>query len=251
MFRLILLFFIFLAGCSNVTIPSDFVYKKINTDIFTLASWQKISNNDEIIKIYIEGDGASFDAYGRATKDPTPKGRMIRELAFGDMSSNVVYLARPCQYIMNDICSVRHWTTARFSHEVIISVYQAIKQIAENREVILVGFSGGAQVAGLVASTKKDLKIKKIITVAGNLDHLAWIQYHNLPSLSESMNLADYKNEYFKIPQKHFVGNKDSVIPPKLNFDFLGENNIDIEVVDEASHSTGWDSIYYKIWSEN
>ena len=103
----------------------------------------------------------------------------------------------------------------------------------------------------LVASTKKDLKIKKIITVAGNLDHLAWIQYHNLPSLSESMNLVDYKNEYFKIPQKHFVGNKDSVIPPKLNFDFLGENNIDVEVVDEASHSTGWDSIYYKIWSEN
>ena len=69
MFRLIVLFFVFLAGCSSISIPKDFMYKEINTDIFTLASWQKISNNNEPVKIYIEGDGASFDAYGRPTKD--------------------------------------------------------------------------------------------------------------------------------------------------------------------------------------
>lgn len=251
MFRLIVLFFVFLAGCSSISIPKDFMYKEINTDIFTLASWQKISNNNEPIKIYIEGDGASFDAYGRPTKDPTPKGRMIRELAFGDKSSNVVYLARPCQYIMSDVCSVRHWTTARFAPEVISSLHQAIKQIVGKRDVVLIGFSGGAQVAGLVASIKKDLKIRKIITIAGNLDHLSWTRYHNLPSLNESINLADYKNEYFKTPQKHFVGNNDRVIPPSLIYEFVEGNNIDIEIVEDASHSKGWESVYYKIWSEN
>ena len=239
-----------LVGCSGVIAPNDFVYKEVVTKTFTLASWQKISDEKGVIKIYIEGDGASFDAYGRATKDPTPRGKMIKELAFGDMSSNVVYLARPCQFVMNDMCSVRHWTTARFSFEVIDSTYDAIKNIAKDREIILIGFSGGAQVASLVAVLKRDLRIKKVITVAGNLDHLEWTEYHNLPSLNESLNLADYKSLYFDIPQKHYVGDLDNVIPSGLVFDFVKDKNIDIEVIENASHSKGWDAVYDEIWKE-
>ena len=251
MFRFFVLFlFLLLAGCQSIVIPDNFEYKEIVTDTFTIASWQKISDNKGTVKVYIEGDGASFDAYGRPTKDPTPRGKMIRELAFGDYSSNVVYLARPCQFVMSDICSVRHWTTARFSFEVIDSMYEAIKEIAKNREVVLIGFSGGAQVSGLISVLKRDLRVKKVITVAGNLDHLAWTQYHNIPSLSESLNLNDYKNEYFKIPQKHYVGDLDNVIPSGLVFDFVKDKNIDVEIVKKASHSEGWNAVYGEIWKE-
>lgn len=240
----------FLIGCKSIVIPDDFVYKKIDTEFFEIASWQKIQNNGAI-KFYIEGDGASFDAYGLPTLDPTPRGKMIRELAFGDLSSNVVYLARPCQFILSGICSQRHWTSARFSVEVIQSMASAIKQIAKDREVILIGFSGGAQVSGLIASTKQNIKIKKIITIAGNLDHEKWTRYHKLPSLNESMNLADYKKVYSKFSQIHYVGSNDKVIPKELVYDFFdGDNfsNIKIAIIEGASHSSGWEDVYQEIW---
>ena len=247
MLRLVCLI-LFLSSCATVQVPPQFTYHKIHTRNFTLASWQKITDPNGVYKIYIEGDGYAFNAHGQPTQDPTPKGTLVRKLAFGDNSPNVIYLARPCQYIKSPICSQRHWTTARFAPEVIIAEYEAIKQIAGTRPVILVGFSGGAQVAGLVASAKSGLNIRKIITIAGNLDHLAWTQYHNLPPLNESMNLADYHYQFAQIPQIHYVGTEDKVIPPVLVKQFVGDEDLIIKVKN-ASHNSGWEEIYPKIWN--
>lgn len=244
---LIILFFV--AGCTAIKAPTDFVYKEIPTRDFTLASWQKITDPFGTYKIYIEGDGYAFNAHGRATQDPTPKGIFMRELAFGDDSPNVVYLARPCQYIKSPICSKRHWTTARFAPEVINAEYAAVKQIADGNPVILIGFSGGAQVAGLIASAKPGLNVKKIITIAGNLDHLAWTQYHNLPPLNESINLESYRKQFVKIPQIHYVGSDDEVIPPVLVREFVGGSGNIIEVRG-ATHNSGWEEIYSQIRNE-
>lgn len=244
---LIILFFV--AGCTAIKAPTDFVYKEIPTRDFTLASWQKITDPFGTYKIYIEGDGYAFNAHGRATQDPTPKGTLVRELAFGDNNPNVVYLARPCQYIKSPICSKRHWTTARFAPEVINAEYAAVKQIAGDNPVILIGFSGGAQVAGLIASAKQGLNVKKIITIAGNLDHLAWTQYHNLPPLNESMNLESYRKQFAQIPQIHYVGSKDKVMPPVLVREFVGESCNLIEVRG-ATHNSGWEEIYAQIRNE-
>ena len=103
---LIILFFV--AGCTAIKAPTDFVYKEIPTRGFMLASWQKITEPFGTYKIYIEGDGYAFNAHGRATQDPTPRGTLVRELAFGDNNPNVIYLARPCQYVKSPICSTRH-----------------------------------------------------------------------------------------------------------------------------------------------
>lgn len=240
---------LFLAGCSTITVPADFVYKKVETRNFTIATWQKVTNPAAPYKIYIEGDGYAFNSYGRATQDPTPHGTLVRELAFGDNSPNVIYLARPCQYVKNPICSKRHWTTARFASEIINAEYEAIKNIAGDNPVILVGFSGGAQVAGLVTTAKPELNIKKIITIAGNLDHLAWTQYHNLPPLNESMNLESYRKQFAKIPQIHYVGSNDEVMPPILVREFIKNDDLIIEV-SGANHNEGWGKIYNKVWSE-
>ena len=236
----------FLGGCATIKAPADFVYKEIPTRNFTLASWQKLTEPSGVYKIYIEGDGYAFNAHGRATQDPTPRGTLVRELAFGDSSTNVIYLARPCQYIKSPICSKRHWTTARFAPEIINAEYEAIKQIVGDNPVILIGFSGGAQVAGLIASAKPGLNVKKIITIAGNLDHLAWTQYHNLPPLNESMNLESYRKQFAQIPQIHYVGSNDEVMSPALVREFVGNDDLVVEV-EEASHNEGWESIYNKI----
>lgn len=240
---------LFLTGCTTIKVPADFVYKEVETRDFTLASWQKVTNPAAPYKIYIEGDGYAFNARGKATQDPTPRGTLVRELAFGDSNPNVIYLARPCQYIKSAVCSKRHWTTARFAPEVINAEYETVKNIAGHNPVILVGFSGGAQIAGLVATAKPGLNVKKIITIAGNLDHLAWTQYHNLPPLNESMNLESYRKQFAKIPQIHYVGSNDEVMPPILAREFVGKDDLIIEV-DGASHNEGWGKIYNKVWSE-
>lgn len=239
-----------LVGCKGITPPPEFRYQEITTRNFKLASWQKIKNPQGVYKIYIEGDGYAFNAHGRASQNPTPRGKLMRELAFGDDSQNVVYLARPCQFVKSEICATRHWTTARFAPEVINATSEAINEIAPDNEVILIGFSGGAQVAGLVAAAKPEIKVKKLITVAGNLNHLAWTQKLQLPPLNESMNLESYSQQYFKIPQIHYVGDEDEVVPLSLTRQFV-KNEAPIVVVKGASHNAGWESIYAKIWQEN
>ena len=90
--------------------------------------------------------------------------------------------------------------------------------------------------------------IKKIITIAGNLDHVAWTTYHRLPPLSDSLNAADYKSRLANIPQIHYIGTEDKIIPPELSHTFADHHRF-IEV-QGATHNDGWDVIYHLIWQE-
>ncbi len=240
--QIIIFLSFFLIGCTTtIEPPTDFIYKEIKTDKFTLASWQKISNLQLPFKIYIEGDGNSFTASGRPTKNPTPKSVMFRKLAFSDKSANVIYLARPCQFVKDPQCEKLYWTTGRFAYPVISSTAQAIKYITNN-EVVLIGFSGGAQVAGLVAVLNPEIKTKKIITIAGNLDHKSWATQKKLYPLKDSLSLTDYKEQLKNIPQLHYVGGKDKVIPYKITYDFI-KNNDNIILLPNATHTSGWDNV--------
>lgn len=232
-----------LCACASIKAPDSFVYKEISTPTFKIATWQKISNHIQPIKIYIEGDGYAFNSAGRPTQNPTPKGKMLQEIAFGDNSPNVVYMARPCQFVKSKICSQRHWTTARFAPEIMNSMGFAIKEIAGSQEVVLIGFSGGAQVAGLIAVNKPDIKVTKLITIAGNLAHRTWTDYHKLPPLNESMDLNDYREQYLKIPQVHYVGGQDDNILPIITQNFVGNKDL-IIIIPNATHNKNWESIY-------
>ncbi len=247
--RKIIALILLLAGCSTIKVPPEFTYREIQTRDFVLASWQKITDPDAVYKIYIEGDGYAFNARGLPTRDPTPRGTLMRELAFEDPSPNVIYLARPCQYIKSKICSKRHWTTARFAPEVINAEYEAVQQVAGNSPVILIGFSGGAQVAGLITAAKPGLNVKEIITIAGNLDHLAWTQYQKVPPLNESLNLESYRKQFAKFPQTHYVGSNDKIIPPFLIREFVSDDKTIIEIPN-AEHNHGWENIYPQIWEK-
>ena len=125
--------FIFLCGwlsaCTGVTPPSSFVHKEIQTDSFKIATWQKITNPQGTYRVYIEGDGAAFNAKGRPTSDPTPSDTLVRQMAFNDPADNVIYVARPCQYVKDPMCVPAYWTTARFAPEVISAESNVIKQV--------------------------------------------------------------------------------------------------------------------------
>lgn len=221
--------------------PETFHYKQIISNEFNISAWVKTNNSSSAYYIYIEGDGNAFNVHGYATNYPTPKSSFMRRLAANDTQANVIYLARPCQFTKGNKCTQKYWTTARFSPEVIDAEYQVIKELIGNKPIVLIGYSGGAQIAGLIAITK-DLNVQKVITIAGNLDHKAWTNYHNLPELTESLNLANYKDKFALIPQTHYVGEKDKVIPPILTKEFVKDKST-IHILLNATHSDGWDKL--------
>ena len=248
--KILLLLCCLLGACQSITPPPAFHAQETQTRTFKLASWQKITDPTRPYKVYIEGDGFAFNRLGRPSQNPTPKGTLMRQIAFNDPSPNVLYLARPCQYVADDFCTPRHWTTARFAPEVIQATYEELQTLAPQKELILIGYSGGAQVAGLLATNKPDLKVKKLITLAGNLDHEEWTRQKGFPPLSESLNLESYRTRYASFPQIHYVGEKDNVIPAKLTFDFV-QNPDTVHLVPKATHWSGFESIYPLIWNEN
>jgi len=240
MYKLLFLILL-LSGCTTFQMPDNFRYRTIEVQGFDISVWEKQAYPQNIYHIYIEGDGHAFNAHGQPTSDPTPKSSLMRKLATQDKNTNVIYLARPCQFTKGSQCTQKYWTTARFSPEVVDAEYQVIKELIGNKPIVLIGYSGGAQIAGLLVVTK-DLNVQKVITIAGNLNHKAWTDYHHLPELTESLNLADHKDKFSQLPQIHYVGEKDKIIPPVLAKEFVLDKST-IHVVPNATHSDGWNGI--------
>ena len=231
--RAFLIIPLLIAGCQSFSIPDSFKPIQIHTASYTFASWQKDSGSSSPVRIYIEGDGRAFYHNGRPTGDPTPKGVFFRKIAFGDPNPNVVYLARPCQYIMSPGCTQKDWTTGRFSEAIVRATEDAIRQIAKGREVVLIGYSGGALLSGLVIE-RTDVPVKKWITIAGLLDHESWTRQSKLVPLTGSLNLKSLPT----VSQTHYIGSDDRVISPNLY-----RNQANVVIVPEAGHDYGFDSI--------
>ena len=239
--------------------PESFAARDVQTTTFTLHTEQKLTDPTAAVKIYIEGDGHAFDHLGRPTDDPTPRSDFMRRAAFGDASPNVVYMGRPCQYVHDTHCTPADWTSARFSKRAVDATADAIAQIANGlppeagrcsgRPTILIGFSGGAQIAGLVAVLHPELNVKKIITISGNLDHPAWTRLKNLAPLDGSLDLNSYRAAFARIPQLHYVGDADPVIPADLTIRFVNDPSR-IVIVPSAGHGTGFDAVFSQIWAE-
>ena len=199
--------FFILSCATTVKTPMNFVERKINTSTgIALASYIKDTSSTEPVYIYVEGDGYAFNSMGKATKDPTPKGTFLRELAFGDERRNVVYLARPCQYIMSKVCSQVDWTSGRYSPRNVKATMEAINQIASGRRVVLIGFSGGALMSGLVIQNS-NIKVNRWITISGLLNHKKWAAYHKTPSLNKSLS-----NDSCFLPSSIFFAKLHTII---------------------------------------
>ena len=241
-----------LMGCAHKNPLTEFQFQTLTVPPYVLASWYRIEAPGEPIRIYIEGDGHSFDAYNRPTNNPTPHSTFLRDIAASDPHSNVVYLARPCQYLQTSTCSQNDWTCARFSPQIINSMEQSVLLFlkkARTTRAVLIGYSGGAQVAGLIA-VRHPQKIQKLVTIAGVLDQEAWTSYHNDTPLTGSLNLKNYKEDLSTIPQVHFVGEKDRVVPVSLTKEFIQDDS-KIIVVPKANHQDGFNKILKDIYQSN
>ncbi len=225
------LLLLFLCGCSATWVaPLDFVNVNIQTEKYEIATWQRTTNLSDPIHIYIEGDGRAFDGRGQPTRNPTPRGHLVRNFVSNDPAANVAYIARPCQYVMSETCSVSDWTSGRFSVDIIESTAHAIKKIAKDRPVILIGYSGGALLSGLIIQKYPEINIKKWITIAGVLNHSDWTKHFGDEPLSTSQDLNTLPN----ISQTHYVAEHDKTVPYELSSRWTGGKNL--VVVPGATH---------------
>lgn len=210
---------------------------------------------DPRLTVYIEGDGFAWVSRSMPSSDPTPREPLALRLALKQPSGNAVYLGRPCQYIDAErtACPERYWQEARFAPEVVAASSQAIdvlkKRFAATR-LILVGYSGGAAVAALLAARRDD--VEQLITVAGNLDHRAWTNHHRVAPLTDSLNPADETAKLQHVRQWHFLGGDDRVIPASLVMAFAERfppaQRPAVTVIPGFTHQCCWEEDWERIW---
>ena len=217
---------------------------------FVLQVYYRFDRPGKPLQVYIEGDGRAWISKTRASRNPSPRNPVGLRLAVRDPGKNVMYIARPCQYVSfekNPQCEYSYWTHKRFAPEIIDSVSAVIdlgKKKARATQLEIIGFSGGGAVAVLVAARRSD--VSGIRTVAGNLDHKVWTQHHKVDSLRGSLNAADMAQEVAHIPQIHYVGGKDKIVGNYVaeSFRFKAGDCIKIQTVRNATHSKGWEQAW-------
>lgn len=196
-----------------------------------------------LLTIYIEGDGNAWKSRFEASDNPTPM--QATALALALQHPGAVYLSRPCQSITGPLCTPALWTSARFSESVINASNKAIDKLKARYQadaLQLIGYSGGGAVAALVAARRKD--VKRLVTVAGNLDHSRWTRLHGVSPLSSSLNPADVRQSLKATSQYHLVGQNDHIVPPKLAQEFISgfspTADIILHIVPDFDHHCCW-----------
>lgn len=248
----------FIGACSSIEGRSDlanelaeangFKSAEIKGGSFVLAAFYKFKAPEQPLHVYIEGDGVAWVNRTQISGNPTPRNPIALRLAVRDSAPNVLYIARPCQYVSmakNRRCNENYWTCDRFAPEVIRSVNDAVslgKERANASGVHLFGYSGGGAVAVLVAAERND--VKSIRTAAGNLDHKLLNKKAKVSPLTGSLNPADVARDLKLIPQIHFAGAKDKTVPPFVSKSYLKKAGagacIKTRIVQNTTHSKGW-----------
>lgn len=238
----------------------------IETSLFHLKAFlpEKLSavepDSTEILTIYIEGDGVSWERRSRPSLDPTPVNPVGLGMALRHPLGPAAYLARPCQFggiETDDLCTQALWTGRRFSPEVVEATNQAVSILLNEaglKRVRLIGYSGGGAVAALVAADRDD--VVQLITVAANLDHLAWTKLNRIAPLTGSLNPADAWPQLVDIPQLHLVGAADVVVEEKVLRSYANRFPIgqrpEIRVLPGRAHQAwiiDWSQIYTRFVS--
>jgi pimeloyl-ACP methyl ester carboxylesterase len=200
------------------------------------------------LTVYLEGDGLAWLSRTQLSSDPTPRQPVALALAAADPGPAVLYLGRPCQYVTvteQRHCDPAYWSSHRFAPEVVEAAGLALDQAKARtgaRRLVLVGYSGGGVLAALLAATRPD--VAALASVAAPLDHAAWTRHHRVDPLAGSLNPADQAARLTALPQIHFAGTEDEVVPPALVRAFLEREGPDaagrLHLVPGADHQCCW-----------
>lgn len=236
-------------AANRIAVPANLHKRQVSADPFSITVFERVYAEGQQATIYIEGDGKSWMGGAKAPENPTPDYPVALHLASRDLGDNVIYVSRPCQFsgmvAAKTPCAPEYWAERRFSLEAMQSmntVLDKLKSRYDLRGFHLVGYSGGAAVATMLAAKRDD--VLSLRTVAGNLDHVLLNTYHNLPQMPGSLNPRDFARDVAHIPQHHFLGAWDETVPPGVYESFrsaMGRSSCArMSMVDEVNHEDGW-----------
>ncbi|MGY5958826.1 alpha/beta hydrolase [Kosakonia sp. BK9b] len=235
----------------ELTQHAGFTQEALQTKTFLLSALSKTSPQAKVLRVYIEGDGFAWVSRTQPSRDPTPHNPVGLKLAAADPSPNVLYLARPCQFIGPPLpadCSVKWWTDQRFSPVVIDAMDEALTRVVSRMpgvELELVGYSGGANIAAQLAARRHD--VRSLRTVAGNLDVAYVNQIHQVTPMPDAMNAIDVAAKLASVPQIHFSGSEDATVPQAVAVRFqqaTGARCAQIETVSGMKHGSDWAALW-------
>ncbi|MBI1326278.1 MAG: alpha/beta hydrolase [Alphaproteobacteria bacterium] len=253
-------------SANHIGMPVQLYPEVIDAGNFRLQAYERIHAKGQPARIYIEGDGHAWQSKRVVSRDPTPMNPVALKLAAQDRVQNVIYLARPCQFPekteqiwtaynnpgekdiekggLKEKCDQAYWTNKRVAPEVIASYQDALNYYRQEYNIPsfeIVGYSGGAAVAAILAAERSD--ITTLRTVAGNLDHTAFTTLHGVSPMSGSLNPTDYALDLVNVPQRHFVGQRDDIIPPSIYESyaqkFVDKSCLNVTLVERADHLEG------------
>lgn len=184
---------------------------------FNILGFEHVGREHATLTVYIEGDGRAWLNPWQPSTDPTPTDPIGLRLAAADPASPLLYLARPCQYLASDACDRRLWTGARLSPDIVDLFQQLIDDAMRRTNSVrlgLVGYSGGGALAALIAERRRD--VAWLVTVAADLDLAEWVRLESIQPLSGSLDPADSGAAIERLPQIHFVGANDRIVPPAV-----------------------------------
>jgi pimeloyl-ACP methyl ester carboxylesterase len=220
------------------------------TKPFTITTYARITSLNQPIAVYLDGDFLGWTA----TTDPgvpAPAEQALGlRLAALDPSPNVLYIAHPCELTNGDeACDPAALAHGRYASLVMIDINRAIDHFAVpfiHPSLNLVGVSGGAAVAVLLAARRHD--VASLRTVAGNIDPLGAARAHAADINDDLIDPLPIAPRIALLPQQHLVGSQDTATPPFLANNFvkaLGPTAC-ASVVEftEATHTTGWEEIW-------
>lgn len=226
---------------------------RFETRQFDLVGYYRQSApNDPRLAVFIEGDGLAYVTRTQRAVDPTPEKPVALDLAARDKAPNLLYLARPCQYVGGRDgrnCDSAYWTTHRYAPEVVAALDEAISQYVGHfgaTQLALHGYSGGGQLALLLAGQRSD--VASVVTIAGVLDHQAWTSHFGDTPLYGSRNSLEVAERLRNLPQRHFIGLRDDQVPPELAPAFLRRLGLPpekfITQLPRADHECCWAELW-------
>lgn len=169
------------------------------------------SASETALHIYVGGDGRAFVNRRSVALDPTSYPDQALQLMLED-SATTYYIGRPCYHgaAVDEGCEARLWTTKRYSMEVVDSVASVIDTLHRrhpNKDIRLIGYSGGGVIALLAAIQLS--YVRSVVTVASPLDTEAWIKLHGYSPLIDSINPVEIEQWPVELRQWHFLGGED------------------------------------------
>ena len=202
-----------------------------------VRAWLRDGSGDEggggklPVMVVFEADGAAWRLRGYLPpSNPTPHRAVGAEiasaLAHAFVKNTVLYVGRHCQFVSPESssfqaqCLRNHlWTTGRFGEKVVQDMSWLLDTLKtdelgdQDRRLILIGFSGGGTLATLVAMRRSDAAC--LVTFAAPLDLAAWVAWHGLTPLTESLDPADALHALVRVRHRGFwFGGQDRVVPP-------------------------------------